>query len=438
VGTGVWIVAGGAVMGVLAWLVDRQRRAYADLATTPAAAVFAGRNEVKGRAWAPQPLVSHRSTTPSVWWSYTLEEERQHTRVVTSRDSQGNTQTRTETYYQWHEIDRKEGRLPWCEVVDDTGSVPVRLDGSRVEARSVYLETFKDDEGRGLIESLFSNKTGRYRESENAIAVGDLLFVVGEAELDEATCVPVIGRDVLVSTRSEESRTRSLGAGVGALVLLALGGLVAGSALMVEPDRPGRPTAWLPGVAAALVLLTIAWSVTLYNRLRLLAESAERAWTLVDVQLQRRHDLIPSLAKTVAAHAAHEATVLEQLARARNGGGTAAGGGALQNAAQDAAELSDEAAEQTGRLRQILGVAEAHPELTADASFLELQRTLADTESRIAGSRTFYNDSLLLLRNQTTRFPGVLVAGRLRLAHRDPIGAEGFERTVPAVERSFA
>jgi hypothetical protein len=432
VGIGAWLVAGGAVMGVLAWLVDRQRRAYADLATTPAAAVFAGRNEVKGRAWAPQPLVSHRSTTPSVWWSYTLEEERQHTRTVTSRDSQGNTQTRTETYHQWHEIDRKDGQLPWCEVVDDTGSVPVRLDGARVEARSVHLETFKDDGGRGILESLFSNKTGRYRESENAVAIGDPLFVVGEAELDEATCVPVLGSKVLVSTRSEESRMRSLGAGAGLLVLLALGGLLAGSAMLVDPERPGRPAAWLPGIAAAVVLLTIAWSVTLYNRLRLLAESTERAWTLVDVQLQRRHDLIPSLAKTVAAHAAHEATVLQQLAQARAG---AAGNG---GEAQHAAELTGEATEQTTRLRQILGVAEAHPQLTADAGFLELQRALADTESRIAGSRTFYNDTLLLLRNQMQRFPGVLVASRLRLAHREPIGAEGFERTVPEVERTFA
>jgi hypothetical protein len=432
VGIGAWWIAVGALVGLAAWLVDRQRRAYADLATTPAAAVFAGRNEVKGRAWAAEPLVTHRSATPSIWWTYTLEEERRHTRTVTSRDSQGNTHTRVERYNQWHEIDRKDGQLPWCEVVDDTGSVPVRLEGAQVETRSVLDDTYEDGEGRGFLDSLFSNKTGRYREREKAIAIGDVLFVVGRAELDEATCVPVLGSDVLVSTRSEESRTFWLGVGVGVLTLLAAAGIIVGGAQMLAPERPERPTAWLPGVAAAVVLLTIAWSVTLYNRLRLLAESTERAWTLVDVQLQRRHDLIPSLAKAVAAHAAHEATVLQQLAQARAG---ASGNG---GEAQHAAELSGEATEQTTRLRQILGLAEAHPELTADASFLELQRTLADTESRIAGSRTFYNDTLLLLRNQMTRFPGVLVASRLRLAHREPIGAEGFERTVPEVERTFA
>jgi hypothetical protein len=420
-------------MGLLAWLVDRRRRAYADLATTPAAAVFAGRNEVKGRAWTAQPLTSHRSGTPSVWWSYRLEEERRHTRTVTTTDSQGRSQTRTETYHQWHVIDRKSEELAWCEVVDETGSVPVRLDSARVEARSVFDDTFRSGEGRGILESLFSNRTGRYREFEDAVAVGDQLFVVGEAELDEATGIPVLQRDVLVTTRSEESRTRWLGVGVGALLVLAVAGIVGGGALVTSPDEPERPTAWLPGLAASLVVLTAAGSVTLYNRLRLLAESAERAWTLVDVQLQRRHDLIPALARTVAAHAAHEASVLEQAAAGRAGAEVRDPAGA-----RGATELGGDAVEQTARLRHILGVAEAHPVLTADTSFLELQRTLADTESRIAGSRTFYNDTLLLLRNQMTRFPGVLVASRLRLAHRDPIGAEGFERTVPAVERTFA
>jgi hypothetical protein len=426
-GFGPLVVAAGAVTGLLAWLVDRQRRSYADLATTPAAAVFAGRNEVKGRAWAAAPLVSHRRHVPSIWWAYCLEEERRHTRTVTSTDSQGNTHTRTEHYTLWHVIDRKHQELPWFEVVDDTGSVPVRLAGAKVEARQVFTDTFKDGERKGLLESLFSNRTGRLRETEHALAVGDQLFVVGQAELDERTCVPVLGHEVLVTTRSEESRTRWLGVGAGALVVLAVAGVIVGTAGLLAPDRPERPTAWLPGVAASVLLLTVAWSITLYNRLRLLAESTERAWTLIDVQLQRRHDLIPALAKTVAAQAAHEAEVFA---------GTADGWQAGE--ARRTADLTGEATEQTTRLRQILGLAEAHPQLTADAAFLELQRELADTESRIAGSRTFYNDTLLLLRNQMQRFPGVLVASRLQLAHRDPIGTAGFERTVPAVERSFA
>ena len=423
------MVAGGAIVALLAWLVDRRRRTYADLATTPAAAVFAGRNEVKGRAWTATPLVSQRTGTPSVWWSYRLEEEREHTRTSTDRDSDGHSHTRTETYHQWHEIDRQGNELPRFDVVDDTGSVPVRLDGARVEPREAFEEIFRRDADEGgFLEAFVSGRTGRYREREDVLAFGDQLFIAGEAQLDEQTCVPVLTGNVLVSTRSEESRTRWLGAGVGVLVVGAAGAITVGSGLLLAPDDAARPTAWLPGLAASALLLTIAWSTTLYNRLRLLAESAERAWTLIDVQLQRRHDLIPALVKVVDAHASHERTVLEGVADARWQAGRA----------QQTSELSGEAVEQTARLRQIIAVAEDHPQLTADASFLELQRTLADSESRIAGSRTFYNDTLLLLRNQMHRFPGVLVASRLRLAHRDPLGAEGFERTVPALERSFA
>src|SRR5262249_12252899 len=140
-----------------------------------------------------------------------------------------------------------------------------------------------------------------------------------------------------------------------------------------------------------------------------LAESVERAWTLIDVQLQRRHDLIPALARTVAAHAEHEREVLERVAQAR--------ASALDG--ESAAQLSREAGAQTAQLKQILGVAEAHPQLGADASFLGLQRALSDTEGRIAGSRTFYNDTLLLLRNRTQSFPGVLVARRLGIADHE-------------------
>src|SRR3546814_6486174 len=99
--------------------------------------------------------------------------------------------------------------------------------------------------------------------------------------------------------------------------------------------------------------------------------------------------------------------------------------------------MSEEAANQTGALRAFLGRAEAHPELGADEAFLRLQQALADTESRIAGSRTFYNDSLTLLRTRAQVFPGSLVARFLHLERHDTIPAAGFERTVEAVVPTF-
>jgi hypothetical protein len=427
---GAAVAIGAVVLAVATWAVDRRRRRYVDLPTTPAAAVFAGRNEVKGRAWAPQPLLSHRTQTPSVWWDFCEEEERVHTRTVTQSDGRGGTTTRTETTTEWHEIDRRSGALPAIDVVDDTGSVPVRLERANVVPRQVLRQVTRRTADGGFVKRMLTQgtRTGRYRETERVVAVGDALYVVGDAELDDATCVPVIGGRALVSTRSEESHTGWLAAAVMILLVLTVVALTAAVALLVAPDEPGRPSAWGPGLGAASLVLLLAWVVVLHNRLRLLAQGIDRAWSLIDVQLQRRHDLVPALARVVAGHAAHEREVTTSVVEGRWQAGRARTG----------EQLSGEAAEQTGALRQLLAVAEAYPALTADQSFERLQAELADTETRIAASRTFYNDSVTLLRDRAHTFPGVIVAALVKPEHRDLIPAEGFERTVPQVEVAFS
>ena len=425
IGLGVAVVA-----AVVAWLMDRRRRKYADRATTPAAALFAGLNLVKGRGWTERPLTSHRTNTASLWWEYTLEEERRHTRTVT--DNKGNT--RTETYTEWHTIESRKDELNEFEVVDDTGTALVRLKGASVVPRQVHSEVFRDHQARGILGRILSagsGATGRYRETEKVVGFGDDLFVVGEVELDEERFVPVISKKVMVSTRSEESHVRWLTAGVVATVLVTVAAMAYGVATLIRPEDPAEPVAWVPGLVAGLVLLVVAWLITTYNRLRLVAQGADRAWSLIDVQLRRRHDLIPSLQNCVQAHAAYEQDALVGITEARTASTTAA-------SSDEAEALSDEAETQTRALRTILAVAEATPELTADQSFQRLQHELADTEDRIAASRSFYNDSLTILRDRQQRFPGSLVASRVPIAHRDLIDARGFERTVPSVEHAFA
>jgi LemA protein len=304
--------------------------------------------------------------------------------------------------------------------------VPVSLQGAHVEPRQVFHDVFRNADERGFLQKLFDfdSRTGRYREVEKAIAVGDQLFVVGAAELDEARGMPYL-TGALVSTRSEESRTTGLGIGVWLLVLLAVVGAGLGSAFALAHHGGGpQPGGWLPGLGVAALLLLVAWSVTTYNRLRLLAQGVGRATALIDVQLKRRHDLVPALARVVAAHADHERSLLEALTAERSPGTSGASG--------------TDAAEQTAELRQVLAVAEAYPELTADQSFLNLQRQLADTEARIAGSRTFYDDTVTLLRNRSGRFPGALVARFVPHTRSDLVVAQGFERTVPAQVHAFS
>src|SRR3546814_14400533 len=109
------ILAVGLVLTWAAWLTDRHRRALTDVATTPAAAVFAGHNEVAGRAWSDAPLTSHRGRVHSLWWTYELEGERTHTSTVTTSHGKGGTHTRTRP-------EERRGRKEGARTAEATAS----------------------------------------------------------------------------------------------------------------------------------------------------------------------------------------------------------------------------------------------------------------------------------------------------------------------------
>src|SRR5213079_1524267 len=105
----------------------------------------------------------------------------------------------------------------------------------------------------------------------------------------------------------------------------------------------------------------------------------------IDVQLQRRHDLVPNLVETVKGYAAHEKETLERVVQARNAA-VSANGAQQQGQAENVL---------TGALRQLFALSEAYPDLKANQNFLELQEQLTSTEDRIAYARQFYNDSVM-------------------------------------------
>src|SRR3546814_242276 len=160
---------------------------------------------------------------------------------------------------------------------------------------------------------MFDNRTGKYRETGEVVAGGDRIFVIGDADLDQDTAAPV-RRASLVSTRSEASHVGNRAAAAFLLALLAVGATGAGTALILAVDQDPGPLHVAAGVAVPAIGLFVAWLVTTYNRLRQLAQSIGKARSLVDVQLRRRHDLVPALAEVVAAHAAHERAAPEAVA----------------------------------------------------------------------------------------------------------------------------
>jgi LemA protein len=169
--------------------------------------------------------------------------------------------------------------------------------------------------------------------------------------------------------------------------------------------------------AAVIALAVLAWAILSYNRLVRDRHRVAQAWSDVDVQLKRRHDLIPKLVDAVKQHAGYERGVLERLAALR--GEAAADGASPGRRGRVEGAL-------TGILQRLVAVAEAYPELKASHSFLELQRNLSAAEDQIQFARRYYNGAVNNLNTRIDTFPDLLVARALGYRH-----AEYFELDRP-------
>ena len=171
-------------------------------------------------------------------------------------------------------------------------------------------------------------------------------------------------------------------------------------------------------VVGVVVLLLIIF-VALYNRLVGLRNQVRNAWSQIDVQLKRRHDLIPNLVETVRGYMKHERETLEAVTNARNIAQKAVGTGVGVQAKAET-ELS-------GALSRLLVVVERYPDLKANQNFLALQEELTSTENKISFSRQYYNDTVLQYNNKTQMFPSNMVANMTAFK-----ASEFFEISAPA------
>jgi LemA protein len=126
--------------------------------------------------------------------------------------------------------------------------------------------------------------------------------------------------------------------------------------------------------------------------------ATENAWSQIDIQLKRRHDLIPNLVETVKGYASHEKETLERVIQARNAAVAAPG-------SRDIAATSQAENMLSGALRQIFALSENYPDLKANTSFLQLQEEITSTENRISFARQHYNDSVRSLQHGRTNCP---------------------------------
>jgi LemA protein len=175
-------------------------------------------------------------------------------------------------------------------------------------------------------------------------------------------------------------------------------------------------------VLAVLVLLGIS-AVGSYNSLVQLNESTNNNWSQIDVQLQRRADLIPNLVATVQGYAAHEQGIMDNLADARS----------RLIGAQGVADKAAADDQLSSTLSRLLVIAEAYPDLKADANFRQLQDELAGTENRIAVARKDYNDSVQTYNAKIKTFPDSIWARMLGFSPREYFQADAASQTVPQV-----
>ena len=169
----------------------------------------------------------------------------------------------------------------------------------------------------------------------------------------------------------------------------------------------------IPAIVVIGVVVVIGLAVmVMYNGLVRARVACDGAWSQIEVQLKRRHDLIPNLVETVKGYAAHERATFEAITQARSNAIAAGQGGSLQQQAQAENVLS-------GALKSLFAVAEAYPDLKANQNFLSLQEELTSTEDRVAYSRQFYNDSVLRYNTQIQVLPRSLIAGALHFTARE-------------------
>jgi LemA protein len=162
-------------------------------------------------------------------------------------------------------------------------------------------------------------------------------------------------------------------------------------------------------VVLGLIVLALIWTIAIFNNLIQLREHVKNGWSQIDVQLKRRHDLIPNLVETAKGYMSHEKDTLERVIKAR------------QQAVNASSIKDKQAAENflTGTLRSLFAVSENYPNLKADRHMMQLHEELTSTENKIAFARQYYNDEVNRFNATLQSFPDNVVANSFKFEKRE-------------------
>ena len=170
-------------------------------------------------------------------------------------------------------------------------------------------------------------------------------------------------------------------------------------------------------IALIIIVILILLVISMYNNLVRLRQKVKNSWSQIDVQLQRRFDLIPNLVETVKGYMGHEKGVLTKVAEIRTSWANA-------GSVHEKAELDNQL---SGALKTIMAVSESYPELKANQNFSELQQELQNTENKISFSRQFYNDTVTMYNTKLEVFPSNIIASMFGFKAEDFFKVESEE-----------
>ena len=175
------------------------------------------------------------------------------------------------------------------------------------------------------------------------------------------------------------------------------------SALALQPFLAVSTGLIIGGALLAVILIIGIFVISMYNGLVRLRVTSKESWSDIDTELQRRHDLIPNLISTVKGYASHEKELFEKVTELRNQ--------AVEARNEDPGKRAGVEDMLEGSVGKLVATAEAYPDLKANQNFLELQKELGETETRIARARRFYNSNVRSFRTAVMTFPKNVIAG---------------------------
>jgi len=180
-------------------------------------------------------------------------------------------------------------------------------------------------------------------------------------------------------------------------------------------------------ILPAVLVLMLVWLILIYNGVVSIRNDVESSWKQIDVQLKRRHDLIPNLVQTVKGAMAFEQDTLEKVISARS----------KAVSASTPAAKSEAENELTQTLGKLFAVMENYPDLKSNRNVMQLQEELTSTENRIAFARQLYNDLIANFRTKIQVFPNNIVSAIFNFQSEEYFGADEIARAVPAVDLSL-